>query len=63
MGELQGVVRFTFHPGQVEEFKRLSAPCLEIVRAEDMGTLQYDTYQTTTSPGASSSSGSAIPTP
>ena len=35
MGELQGIVRFTFHPGQVEEFKRLSARCLEIVRAKD----------------------------
>ena len=44
MGELQGIVRFTFHKGTVEEFKRLSALCLEIVRAEDTGTLQYDTY-------------------
>lgn len=44
MGELQGIVRFTFHPGKVEEFKRLSAECLEIVLAEDAGTLQYDTY-------------------
>ena len=44
MGELQGIVRFTFHPGKVEEFKRLSAECLEIVRAKDDGTLQYDTY-------------------
>lgn len=44
MGELQGIVRFTFHPGKVEEFKRLSAECLEIVRAKDVGTLQYDTY-------------------
>ena len=44
MGELQGIVRFTFHAGMVEEFKRLSAECLEIVRAKDAGTLQYDTY-------------------
>jgi quinol monooxygenase YgiN len=44
MGELQGIVRFTFHPGKLEEFKRLSAECLEIVRAKDEGTLQYDTY-------------------
>jgi quinol monooxygenase YgiN len=42
--ELQGIVRFTFHPGMVDEFKRLSAQCLEIVRSEDVGTLQYDTY-------------------
>jgi quinol monooxygenase YgiN len=44
MDELQGIVRFTFHPGMVDEFKRLSAECLEIVRAKDVGTLQYDTY-------------------
>ena len=44
MGELQAVVRFKFHADKVEEFKRLSAECLEIVRAKDVGTLQYDTY-------------------
>jgi quinol monooxygenase YgiN len=44
MDELQGIARFRFHEGKVDEFKRLSAICLEIVRAEDTGTLQYDTY-------------------
>jgi quinol monooxygenase YgiN len=44
VSELQGIVRFKFHEGKVEEFKRLSAECLEIVRATDPGTLQYDTY-------------------
>lgn len=44
MTELQSIVRFTFHEGQVEEFKRLSAVCLEIVRSQDPGTLQYDTF-------------------
>jgi quinol monooxygenase YgiN len=44
MDELQAIVRFTFHAGKVDEFKRLSAECLEIVRAKDVGTLQYDTY-------------------
>ena len=42
--ELQAIVRFQFHDGDVEEFKRLSAECMEIVRAKDSGTLQYDTY-------------------
>jgi quinol monooxygenase YgiN len=42
--ELQAIVRFRFHEGQVEEFKRLSGECMEIVRAQDIGTLQYDTY-------------------
>ena len=44
MDELQGIVRFTFHAGMVDEFKRLSAECMEIVRSKDAGTLQYDTY-------------------
>ena len=44
MSELQGIVRFKFHEGKVEEFKRLSAQAMEIVRAKDTGTLQYDTY-------------------
>lgn len=42
--ELQAVVRFRFHDGAVDEFKRLSAECMEIVRAKDTGTLQYDTF-------------------
>jgi quinol monooxygenase YgiN len=42
--ELQAIVRFRFHNGDVEEFKRLSAQCMEIVRSQDTGTLQYDTY-------------------
>ena len=42
--ELQAIVRFRFHNGDVEEFKRLSAQCMEIVRTQDTGTLQYDTY-------------------
>ena len=44
MGELQAIVRFTFHADKVREFKRLTAECLEIVRSKDEGTLQYDTY-------------------
>ncbi len=44
MSELQGIVRFTFHAGKVEEFKRLSAQAMDIVRAKDTGTLQYDTF-------------------
>ena len=42
--ELQAIVRFRFHDGDVEEFKRLSSLCMEIVRTQDTGTLQYDTY-------------------
>ena len=44
MSELIGIVRFKFHEGEVEKFKRLSAQCMEVVRTQDTGTLQYDTY-------------------
>ena len=44
MSELLGIVRFKFHERKLEEFKRLSAQCMEIVRSKDTGTLQYDTY-------------------
>ena len=44
MSELQGSGRFKFHEGNLEEFKRLSAQCMEIVRTKDTGTLQYDIY-------------------
>jgi quinol monooxygenase YgiN len=44
VSELLGIVRFKFHEGKVEEFRRLSAQAMEIVRTKDTGTLQYDTY-------------------
>ena len=44
VSELQGIARFKFHEGKLEEFKRLSARCMEIVRTKDAGTLQYDIY-------------------
>ena len=44
MSELLGIARFTFHQGKVDEYKRLTARCMEIVRTKDTGTLQYDVY-------------------
>ena len=44
MSELQGIARFKFHEGKLEDFKRLSAQAMEIVRTKDTGTLQYDIY-------------------
>ena len=44
MGELIGVARFRFHDGKVEEYKRLSAEAMEIVRAREPGTLEYSIY-------------------
>jgi quinol monooxygenase YgiN len=44
VSELLGIDRFKFHEGRLEEFKRLSAQAMEIVRTKDTGTLQYDIY-------------------
>jgi quinol monooxygenase YgiN len=44
VNELQGIARITFHEGKLEEFKRVTAQCMGIVRAKDTGTLQYDVY-------------------
>ena len=44
MSELRGIARFAFREGKLEEFKRLAAQCMEIVRTKDTGTLQYDIY-------------------
>jgi len=42
--EIQGIGRFKFLEGELEQFKRLSAQLLEIVRSQDTGTLQYEIY-------------------
>jgi quinol monooxygenase YgiN len=44
VSEIQGIARFKFHEGKLEEFKRLAARCIEIVRTKDTGTLQYEVY-------------------
>jgi quinol monooxygenase YgiN len=44
VSELLGIARFKVHEGKLDEFKRLSAQAMEIVRTKDTGTLQYDTY-------------------
>ncbi len=42
--EIQGIGRFKFREGELEEFKRFSAQLREIVRSQDTGTLQYAIY-------------------
>jgi len=44
VSELQGIARFKFHEGKLEEFKRSSARAMEIARTRDTGTLQYEIY-------------------
>ena len=40
--ELQGIARCKFHEGGLEEFKRLAAEAMEVVRNKDTGTLQFE---------------------
>jgi quinol monooxygenase YgiN len=42
MSHLQGIARCRFHAGGLEEFKRLAAQAMEIVRDKDTGTLQFE---------------------
>jgi quinol monooxygenase YgiN len=44
MSEIQGIARFKFHEGKVDEFKRLCAQVMDVVRAKDTGTLRYEIY-------------------
>jgi len=44
MDEIKGIARVQFHPGKLEEWKRLTEEAMEIVRTKDTGTLQYDVY-------------------
>ena len=44
MNEIKGIARVKFHSGKVDEYKRLSAEAMEIVRTKDSGTLQYEIF-------------------
>jgi quinol monooxygenase YgiN len=44
MDEIKGIARVRFHPGKAEEWKRLTEEAMEIVRAKDRGTLQYEIF-------------------
>jgi len=44
VSELQGIARFKFHEGKLDEFRRLSARAMEIARTRDTGTLRYEIY-------------------
>jgi quinol monooxygenase YgiN len=44
MGEIKGIARVAFHPGKLDEWKRLTEQAMEIVRTRDPGTLQYEVF-------------------
>jgi len=44
MDALQVTARLTIHVGKLDEFKKLAAQCMRVVRDRDSGTLQYDWF-------------------
>ena len=44
--EIHGTSRIVIREGKLEEFKRLAARCVEIVRTKDTGTVEYDLFLT-----------------
>ena len=42
--EIHSVARLKIREGKLEEFKRLSALCMESVRTKDSGTIEYDVF-------------------
>ena len=44
MSDLLGIARFTIPARKLEEFKRLSAQIMDVVRTKDTRTLQFDVY-------------------
>jgi quinol monooxygenase YgiN len=44
MDEIKGIARAKIHPGKLDEYKRLCAEAMEIVRTRDSGTLQYEIF-------------------
>jgi quinol monooxygenase YgiN len=42
MNEIQLIVRLKIRDGKLEEFKRVAAQCMQVIRTKDTGTLQYD---------------------
>jgi len=44
MDEIKGIARVKFHPGKLDEWKRLTEEAMKIVRTRDTGTLQYEIF-------------------
>src|SRR5690349_7551428 len=44
MDEIKGIARVRFHPGKLDEWKRLTEEAMDIVRTKDTGTLQYEIF-------------------
>lgn len=44
MSTIQLSARFKIHKGQLQAFKALGKPCMEVVKEKDTGTRQYDWF-------------------
>jgi quinol monooxygenase YgiN len=44
MDEIKGIARAKIHHGKLDDYKRLCAEAMEIVRTKDTGTLQYEIF-------------------
>ena len=44
MEEIKGIARVKIRPGKLDEWKRLTEQAMEIARARDPGTLQYEVF-------------------
>jgi quinol monooxygenase YgiN len=44
MNEVKGIARAKIRPGKLDDYKRLCAEAMEIVRTRDTGTLQYEIF-------------------
>jgi quinol monooxygenase YgiN len=42
--EMHGTARLVIREGKLEEFKRLVAEAMEVVRTKDPGTIEYNVY-------------------
>lgn len=42
--EIHGTSRIVIREGKLDEFKRLAAQCVEIVRSQDTGTVEYELF-------------------
>lgn len=42
--EIHGTARMVIREGKLEEFKRLVAEAMEVVRTKDPGTIEYNVY-------------------
>lgn len=42
--EIRGLARLRIHAGRVEEFAQIAAEVINKVRADEVGTLEYDIY-------------------